>query len=700
MRDTLGNLLSSASLFYLPDVLSFAAAYLALMVVPGYAMAVLARPRAPRAEHLALAIPCAYALVTVSGLATAVLRLPYSLPAYLLLAAPLTATSGYVWLSRRSEARHSTGQDPVWQQGKRDVWWLVPLGMAIAQVAFFMVLYAHDVVPSGSDVVSHTMWTQRIAQQHIYPITLLSAQLSAADGAFYPPTFHTLTALALSVTTLPTYRAVFLSLLIVVAMLPLGLFAYVRAVTSSSRLAGLAALATLAFEPLPFFVVAEGLYTFVVAQLLIPALAIALRDALGRGDRRSIVLAALLGIGLFYTHPTEFVTVAILALAVVPGLLRDVRSWMRACVSAIVIAAVWLLAAAPALAGVRRTMVGGAQTEIRSTGDFAPPAQVHLDAAIQGYTQWIFGHNFGYLLLIAVIAGIATVVSQRRFYGLVAGFLIVSLLFLDRASYDIFQRFYDVSFPWGLWERLSATHYWFVLPLAGLGVDTIVRQGQRLLRGKRMAFVVLAASPLAILGLLLPLDVSARREATYLSTRDWVAPADIGAVAWLRQHAPSSPVVNDGDLDHISSYDAPIDAGLWMPAMGVSQPLFWRDGAGPGPAGDRLYLVAHLADVPLPRRAAQFSTQYHVRYVFYGSGVRHGATRHLNLAHLLHAPQLRLVYSSSPRCRAGRPDGLDCPVTAAYVFALDASPPLARRTTVTAGLHGAPTVRRSPMGKT
>lgn len=696
MRDTVGNLLSSTSLFYLPDILSFAAAYLALMGVPGYAVAVLARPRAPRTQHLALAIPCAYALVTVSGLATAVLHLPYSLSAYLLLAAPLTAAAAYVQLTRRSGAHDSTGQDPTRQRVKRDRWWMVPLGAAIVQVAFFMVLYAHDAVPSGSDVVSHTMWTNRIAQQHMYPITLLSAHPTAADGAFYPPTFHTLTALVLDVTALPTYRAVFLSLLIVVAMLPLGLFSYVQAVTNNSRLAGLAALATLAFEPLPFFVVAEGLYTFVVAQLLVPALAIALRDALGRGDRRAIVLAALLGIGLFYTHPTEFVTVALLALAIVPGLLRDIRSWIRACITVVAIAAAWLLAATPALAGVRRTMVGGAQTEIRSTGDFAPPSQVHLDAAIQGYTQWIFGHNFGYVLLIAVIAGIVTIVYQHRFYGLLAGFLIVSVLFLDRASYDIFQRFYDLSFPWGLWERLSATHYWFVLPLAGIGVDAIARQGQRLLRGKRAAFVVIAASPLVILGLLLPLDVSARREATYLSTRDWVAPADFGALAWLRQHAPSSPVVNDGDLDHISSYDAPIDAGLWMPAMGVAQPLFWRDGAGPGPADDRLYLLAHLADVPLPRRAAQFSTRYGVRYVFYGSGVRRGATRHLNLAHLLRAPQLRLVYSSSPRCRASQPAIPDCPATASYVFALNASPPLARRTTMTAGLPNAQMLTTRP----
>jgi hypothetical protein len=108
-----------------------------------------------------------------------------------------------------------------------------------------------------------------------------------------------------------------------------------------------------------------------------------------------------------------------------------------------------------------------------------------------------------------------------------------------------------------------------------------------------------------------------------------------------------------------------------MPALGGPQPLFWRLGAGPGSLDDRLYLVRHIADVPLPPRAAQFIRRYQVRYVFYGAQVRPGATRHLNLARLLADARLHLVYTSAAACRQGARAGMeDCPSTGSYVFAI------------------------------
>jgi hypothetical protein len=50
------------------DVTRFALAYVALAIVPGYALATLLRPRAPRGERLAFAIPCAYTLVALNAL--------------------------------------------------------------------------------------------------------------------------------------------------------------------------------------------------------------------------------------------------------------------------------------------------------------------------------------------------------------------------------------------------------------------------------------------------------------------------------------------------------------------------------------------------------------------------------------------------------------------------------------------------------
>src|SRR5437660_6752851 len=85
----------NASLMAPLDVAHFALAYVALAMVPGYALATLLRPRAPRSERFALAIPCAYTLVALSGLATALLHLPFGLLAYAVLALPITLAGAW-----------------------------------------------------------------------------------------------------------------------------------------------------------------------------------------------------------------------------------------------------------------------------------------------------------------------------------------------------------------------------------------------------------------------------------------------------------------------------------------------------------------------------------------------------------------------------------------------------------------------------
>src|SRR5256886_15534361 len=98
------------------ELARFTLAYLAIALVPGYAMAALARPRSDWIERLALAIPCAYTLVALSGLATALLHLHFGLGAYATLALPITLAGGYTMWRRRREQR----------SGEVGRWWLVP----------------------------------------------------------------------------------------------------------------------------------------------------------------------------------------------------------------------------------------------------------------------------------------------------------------------------------------------------------------------------------------------------------------------------------------------------------------------------------------------------------------------------------------------------------------------------------------------
>ncbi len=643
------------------DVLRFTLAYAALVLIPGYCLATLTLPAWRRIERFALAIPCAYAMVAVSGLATALLHLPYGLPAYAVLAVPAT-------LAGASTAWHNRGERAT----EEDRWWLLPVGAMVAEFVAISLAYAQDFVPTGWDAAVHASWVNLIARAHVFPIALLSANLGANDGGFYPPAFHVLDVLVLDIVPMPAYRVVFYGVVATVVVMPVALFAYVRTATGSSRLGGLAALAALAFEPFPFFAIGQGgLYTFSASLLIVPTLAMALRDALGDGDRRAVALSGLLGIGLFYTHPTEFITAALLALAIVPGRLRDARSWLRACGNGAIIAAIWGLAAAPALASVHQTMAGAAQGEIRGGHFFAPSPQVHLDAVFGLYLHWVYASNLSYLLLVAVVAGIAWCLVQRRWLGLVVAQAILFAIFVDANTYNVLQRFYVLSFPWALWYRLVDTHYLVALPLAAIGTDALARLVRRILHARDPVFMGILATPVVVFGLVFPLAVAMGRATHYAQLHRVVAPADIGAMSWLAHHSSAqTAVVNDGDLRNLPYFDVPSDAGLWIPIAGGPQPLFWNAGTGPGNLQDRLYVLRHIADDPLPRRAARFVDQYDVRYVFYGSGLRSNATRHLNLAKLLADPRLHLLYSSAASCRGRGTSASACPPGASYIFAL------------------------------
>jgi uncharacterized membrane protein len=97
----MGGLTASGSLITPVDLARFTLAYLAIALIPGYAMAVLARPRSDWIERLALAIPCAYTLVALSGLATALLHLPFGLLVYAVPALPVTLVGAYAGWRRK-----------------------------------------------------------------------------------------------------------------------------------------------------------------------------------------------------------------------------------------------------------------------------------------------------------------------------------------------------------------------------------------------------------------------------------------------------------------------------------------------------------------------------------------------------------------------------------------------------------------------
>jgi len=642
-------------------LIHFALAYLVVVLLPGYTLAQLARPRASLIERVALAVPCAYALIAVYGLATALLHLPFDLLSYAVVAAPLTFLGLWSAWQRR-------GGRPL---RVRAGLWLVPIGVAAVHLAVILWVGRGALMPIGIDTPIHVMDTAMIARTHLFPLTLASSRFGATDGPFYPAAFHGLAALLANATATPAYDATYLSTAAAAASLPLVLFAYVRLALGAERVAALASLASLAFEPLPQFALVDGLYPLLVALIFLPALACALREGLWDGDRRAAALAAFLGVGLLYTHPTEAPALVFPLLVVLPTFAADPRVWARAARYGVIIAAVWGAAALPALASMHRAVAGaagGAPSRLDLANAVTDTA---LDRVIPQYVTWIYGRNVSYALLLAVLIGCAWCLARRRHRGLVAAQVLLAILFIDSNGHGLARYLPLLAFHWTWIERLAPLHYWITLPLAALGVDATGRLLGRLALPARALIV----APCVVLGLALPFGVSAARINAFAARRTIVAPADLGALSWLERHAPPrTTVLNDADMTHPDTLEGAIDAALWLPVLGGPQPVFFRNEEGVGTLPERFDALAHIASQPWPAVTRMFVRRARIGYVYYGAHVAPGAPRHLVLARLLVAPDLRLVYTSAPACRGARQPSVVCPVNAAYIFAVRPRP--------------------------
>jgi hypothetical protein len=659
-----------ASTFIDPLTLThFLLVYVVVALIPGYALITLVRPHSPRYERLALTVPCAYTLTVVCGLTTALLHLPFTLFSYAALAVPVVICASRVaWLRRRDTPFRI-------QKGL----WLVPAGVAALHVAVTLWVSRGTPIPIGYDAPIHLAYVEAILRAHIFLITLISSRIGANDGPFYPAAFHGLAALLADAAGLPAYRATYLSIVAATATAPFLLFAYVRVALGTERVAALAALAALAFEPLPQFALAQGLYPLLVAILFLPALALALRRGLWEGERRSVLLAALLGVGLLYTHPTEATAIVLPLLVLAPTLTATTKVWARAMGYGAILAVIWGAVMLPALTAVHRATAWVPDGSPSPADLGGTVAHFSLAGEINGYVSWIYGRNISYLLLVAVVVGGIRCLVRRQHRGLVVAQALIALFFIDGNDSSLARYLHLLSFHWTLIERLAPLHYWVTLPLAALGIDTIGQIVGRLYARRplhaRALVTGLVATPCIVFGLAVPFAVSAARVSNYVAWRVDVAPADLGSLSWLARHAPpTATVLNDADMAHPNLVDGAIDAALWLPALGGPQPVFARSAEGIGALPDRFNALAHIADPTMPPRARRFVQQAHIHYVFYGARVTRGTTRHLVLARLLAAPGLRLAYTSATSCRDTPQGARGCPTTASYVFALRLQP--------------------------
>src|SRR5579875_2627335 len=122
----------------------FAAAYLALVFLPGYTLATLLRPGATRVERIALAVPCALSIVALYGLTTGLVHVPFTATGYAALAALILgvgAVRGMYRPAGKLRLRPPAG------------WEWAPTAMALLTLVVVAMSYASDVAPASGDAL-------------------------------------------------------------------------------------------------------------------------------------------------------------------------------------------------------------------------------------------------------------------------------------------------------------------------------------------------------------------------------------------------------------------------------------------------------------------------------------------------------------------------------------------------------------------
>ncbi len=450
----------------------------------------------------------------------------------------------------------------------------------------------------------------------------------------YPLGVHVVAALVGVVTSVPSALVVPLTLLGPVWAV-LGVAAFAGRI--SRTMVPWAAFAACAVPYFPFGQVIWGPVPLVVAVALVPAVALAVLDASGRG---ALLVAAVSVAGLLAIHVTEALVAGLL---VVLALVSARRLLWAPLLRGLLVALGALLLTWPLVVELLR---GGA---VRPPDPGAPVE----DAGAAGGLALAVVTNFmrpfvpaawpdpmiwtGAVVATCVLI-VVSVLGARRVWaephGRAVVLLVVALLGLALIARVTTGAL--VTSPWyGNGNRLVAQVAALLPVLLGSGLERLLPR----VRAGGAAAVAAVAVGLCVVAALVQGVVAAEQG---LGGSSVVTADDRLAFAWLAAHVgPGEHILNDHR-----------DGSVWMveATSGVDQPLF---GGKPGggfeadPAwADRVYLRDNVADVDTDPRVREIAQRWKVRYVFSGERTFLESPRLVDAAALARVPGVVEVFRS------------------------------------------------------
>lgn len=465
---------------------------------------------------------------------------------------------------------------PAWRERatalRRQLWMVedrtVAVALALITVVALMVrLYAIRDLVTGQlgDAYHHTL----IAQLLVDNGGLFNSwQPYAPLNSFtYHFGFHAQVAMVHWLTAIPVIESVLITGQILnTAAIPLA-FLLVVALRGSPWAGVWAALMVAFVSALPAFYVSWGRYTQLTGQLVLVGVVAAWINLAEEPNWRAGLLAAIMTAAMVLTHYLVTISAALFVCSYlvaqllaerVPGRALQRMGWAAAtCLVALLLTAPWLLNLLDGyLARIAQSYFSSTQTPIQ-------PALMDITAATAGTPPF----TRGYMLLGALVGlGIAAWRRDWRMIVPLAWSLGLALLVVP----------YVVGLPGsGMIDALTALSALY-LPIPtllgyalGSGQNWLVQQSEQ--RGIQGRWVTMG-----ILGLMLGIVVwGSSWQAQIVDLRyRLVTPADMRAMAWIRQSTPEDArfIVN-GFPAYDGTLVAGTDAGWWIPLLARRQSL-------------------------------------------------------------------------------------------------------------------------------
>jgi hypothetical protein len=471
----------------------------------------------------------------------------------------------------------------------------VALGVLGVTLVLIPVSGAASAFPQHPDTAYH-LGTIRWMLEHRDISTLHAAGFSSPSGTgFYPAAFHGVAATVALLTSASPVVATSASAFVAAGVVwPAGLVLLARRVLGPGLGVSLAAgAASVAFSAFPFFLLGYGvLWPNLFGQALLPSLlALVVTFANGRDLLRKAVLAISATPGIAIAHPNALIALALLGgLALLFSGVRSAWASKHSPRRALALAA---LSASSTLAAIclwiAATQRSGAMRASSPPGPEMSLKDGVLDVVFFGPREapnlWLLG--------VFVIVGVVVLLVRRRSWWLVAGHLLVAVLYiLDVAVDSATTRL--LTWPWySNSPRLAAL---LVVTSSLLAAAAIAALGSAIAAligrvGYRPAAVVMGAvaAPAVFLLATGAGYVSAHRQVLEpyfhpTEQNSWASPSELKALATLGRLIPPGQMVAAN----------PWKGATYLYLVSGRQLLFATEKAWA--PGDRALLGARLAD--------------------------------------------------------------------------------------------------------